>query len=274
MAHVLRASSMPWVQDHKINGEILYPAAGIWVMAVDAITQILTGQKIVGYEIRDTTMLSSLVIPADDTEVEVQFRLKPILDSSNKSMSWADFSVFACRGQSNNVEICRGSIKAVFAAQSGAQGGLGCSPRQMDHTRDMIQQAKLAYSLESTSEELYARLDENGYQYGALFQGIQFAQRSGDGQAVGEVVLCHPPPSSSVSRTPPTVIHPCDLGSVLQLCLPAIVRARENDTKKETWVPTYLSKLWLPASGFCGRSKSTPRRRPGAPVSVSRQSKQ
>ena len=95
MAHVLRASSMPWVQDHKINGEILYPAAGIWVMAVDAITQILTGQKIVGYEIRDTTMLSSLVIPADDTEVEVQFRLKPILDSSNKSMSWADFMLIS-----------------------------------------------------------------------------------------------------------------------------------------------------------------------------------
>ncbi len=253
--NVLRASSIPWVQDHKINGEILYPAAGMWVMAVEAITRISTGQKIVGYELRDTAMLSSLIIPADDTEVEVQFRLKPILDSSNKSVSWADFSLFACRNENNYVEICRGSIKAVFAAQGqgDSQGGSDGSPRQMDHTRDIIQRAKLAYSLESTSEELYARLDSNGYQYGALFHGIQIAQRSGDGQAVGEVALCHPPPSASASRTPPTVIHPCDLDSILQLCLPAIVRARENDTKKETWVPTYLSKLWLPASGFRGR---------------------
>ncbi|KAK4236508.1 lovastatin diketide synthase LovF [Achaetomium macrosporum] len=261
--NTIRASSIPWVQDHKINGDILYPAAGMWVMAVEAITQITSpGQKILGYEIRDTAMLSSLVIPADDTEVEVQFRLKPVLDSSNKSASWADFSLYACRSgntgstSSSFVEICRGSIKAVFAAQGQADsqdGSGGINPRQIDHTRDTIQLAQRAYSSEIKSDELYSLLDENGYQYGALFQGIQVALRDGSGQAVGEVALCNPPPSASTSRIPPTVIHPCDLDSVLQLCLPAIVRAdNDDDTKRETWVPTYLSKLWLPASGFRG----------------------
>ncbi|KAK3302901.1 putative polyketide synthase [Chaetomium strumarium] len=248
--NTLRASSIPWVQDHKINGDILYPAAGMWVMAVEAITQIVSpGQRILGYEIRDTAMLSSLVIPADDTEVEVQFRLKPVVDSSNKTASWADFSLYACRSGTSFVEICRGSIKAVFAAE----GEDGSNPRQIDHARDTIQLARRTCFSEIRSDELYALLDEHGYQYGTLFQGIQVARRDGSGQAVGEVALCNPPPSGSASRTPPTVIHPCDLDSVLQLCLPAIVRDDNGaNTKRETWVPTYLSKLWLPASGFRG----------------------
>ncbi|KAL2201453.1 putative polyketide synthase [Corynascus similis CBS 632.67] len=266
--NTLRASSIPWVQDHKINGDILYPAAGMWVMAVEAMTQIVNmpaGQKMVGYEIRDTAMLASLVIPADDSEVEVQFRLKPKLDSSDKTASWADFSLYACRGaageQQSFVEICRGSIKAVFASQGQGEsqdGSNSSNKRQTDHARNVIQRARLEFSSKIQSDELYSHLEENGYQYGPLFQGIQAARRSGSGQAVGEVALCNPSKSdsgsSSASRAPPTVIHPCDLDSVLQLCLPAIIRAGdgENNTRRETWVPTYLSKLWLPASGFRG----------------------
>ncbi|GAB1316525.1 Lovastatin diketide synthase LovF [Madurella fahalii] len=242
------ASSIPWVRDHRINSEILYPAAGMWVMAVEAITQVSTGKEIVGYEIRDTAILSSLVIPADGTKVEVQFCLKSRSDSSNKSSSWADFSLYACRNEDNFVEICHGSIKAVFADSDGRSDANLALTNQTEET---ISLAKASYSSQIDSKELYTDLAENGYHYGDLFQGIQFARRNGDGQAVGDILFRYPPCSSSISTIHPSAIHPCDLDSVLQLCLPAICqRTTGRGGKRETWVPTYLSKLWLPSTGF------------------------
>lgn len=44
----------------------------------------------------------------------------------------------------------------------------------------------------------------------------------------------------------PLAIHPCDLDSILQLCLPIT----GEETPKETWVPTYMAKLFIPAKGF------------------------
>ncbi|KXX75424.1 Lovastatin diketide synthase LovF [Madurella mycetomatis] len=247
------ASSILWVRDHRINGEILYPAAGMWVMAVEAITQISTGKDIVGYEIRDTAIMSSLVLPSDGTKVEVQFRLKPAFDSSNKTSAWADFSLYACRSENNIFEICHGSIKAVFASSDGKPDA---NLTLINQSEEAISLAKASYASQIDCKELYVELAENGYHYGSLFQGIQFACRNSNGQVVGDILVRNPPSSSSIPTTHLSAIHPCDLDSVLQLCLAAICQdTTGRNGKRGTWVPTYLSKLWLPSSGFRQRGQ-------------------
>ncbi|KAK7724612.1 putative secondary metabolism biosynthetic enzyme [Diaporthe eres] len=43
-------------------------------------------------------------------------------------------------------------------------------------------------------------------------------------------------------------MHPCTLDSMLQVCIPAVVFG--DDSKRETWVPTFIKKGWLSSSGF------------------------
>ncbi|KAK4200776.1 lovastatin diketide synthase LovF [Triangularia verruculosa] len=263
----LTLSTMPWLADHEINGEILFPAAGMWVMAVEALTQLIKTSntdasadvEIVGYELRDTHMLTPLVVPDQDGDdgVEIDFRLRSILDrgAANKgSSAWAEFVLYSQRDnheQKNFAEICRGSIRANFEGPA-VEEGMGIKSGRNDDIKDMISSAKSQFSQEVNQERLYGRLTECGYGYGPTFQGVQSAHLSGDGCAVGSVAICNGVPSPLENKNPVT-IHPCDLDSILQLCLPIV----EDSTPKETWVPTYMSKLYIPAQGFCGNKPIT-----------------
>ncbi|KAK0667279.1 lovastatin diketide synthase LovF [Cercophora samala] len=258
----LALATMPWLADHRINGEILFPAAGMWVMAVEAMTQLIRGSstdgtaevEIVGYELRDTRMLNALVIPDQDGDsaAEVDFRLRSILDrgAANKgSSAWAEFSLYTRRNtndleQQSFVEICQGSIKAIFKGTEPHEG-LREGGQQDHDIRNMISSASSLYAREVDHERVYERLAECGYQYGPTFQGIQTARLDGEGHAVGRVTICNEVPSSFGNKSP-VAIHPCDLDSILQLCLPIV----QAGTPRETWVPTYMTKLFIPAQGF------------------------
>ncbi|KAI9740047.1 MAG: polyketide synthase [Claussenomyces sp. TS43310] len=237
--NTIKLSSIPWLEDHKVNGDILFPAAGIMVMAMEAMIQISTGQNITGFEYRDMAILTALTISPDGEGVETQFHLKPSFDSSSKTASWATFSLYSCHHE-NFVEVCRGSIKTISASQ----GQSGFNRQDNIHIRDLISSAESSYTSETKSAELYARLEMNGYQYGPAFQGIESARRNNCGQAVGQVSTRRFSPDGA----PSTVIHPGTLDSILQVCIPAVVWG--DDNKTATWVPTYIKKGWLSSSGF------------------------
>lgn len=239
---IIRLSALPWLEDHKVNGEILFPAAGIMVIAMEAMVQISSGKSVPsGFEFRDMAMLSALSLSPDDEGVEIQFHLKPSVDSSNKDNSWAAFSLYSCRDDTF-VEICRGSIKAMSAAHSQTDHDQGESIR----IRDLASSPDPTYSSENKTDELYARLTLNGYQYGPAFQGIESARCNGHGQAVGQVSTRGFPVSNDGDSRP--AMHPCTLDSILQVCIPAVVFG--DDSKRETWVPTFIKKGWLSSSGF------------------------
>ena len=219
-------------------------------MAIEAITQISPGEDIVGCELKDVDVLRSLVIPSDSDKVSVEFRLKPVVDSSDKSNSWADFCLYVIRNNDSFLEICKGSIKAVSVGPGRQQESHdAASQKEVEHIRTLISSAEQSFNSEIEPAKLYNTLSDSGHQYGPLFQGFQRARRHNDGRAVGNVMVSSPP-SNSASGTRPSAIHPCDLDCVLQLGLPAVVRDTSSSGNQELWVPTYVSKLWVPATGF------------------------
>ena len=220
------------------------------VMAVEAMIQISDGQNITGFELRDTAILSALTLPADDSGVDTVFCLRPSLDSSKKGSSWATFSLYSCR-KDNFVEISRGSIKAVYDSQSHSE----FDGQDVEHTRGWIEAAHSSYGSEVTRSELYGTLEANGYQYGPIFQGIESARRSGSGQALGVVSTKGFPPMGNVATRAPRVIHPCTLDSILQLCLPGIVRVGSD--QMATYVPTYIAKGWISNTLFDDPEKNS-----------------
>ncbi|KAI0378120.1 putative polyketide synthase [Hypomontagnella monticulosa] len=247
--NVLRASSVSWLRDHKVNGEILYPGAGMLVMAIEAVNQTYSSLAIEAYEINDTSILAPLSIPEDDKGVEVQFRLKPSQDTTNKATGWASFCLYTCRNE-NYVEVCRGSIKAIVAGQLPPEFSEQRETYAQD-IADLMHSANKTYCHGMAPEELYKRALKNGYYYGPAFQRIERANRNNHGQLIG-LVGVDTPPDISIHETP-AVINPGSLDSMLQLMLLAVVQD-EGDKGPSTWIPTYVSRMRFSRQGLVNTS--------------------
>ncbi|OTA97786.1 hypothetical protein M434DRAFT_26522 [Hypoxylon sp. CO27-5] len=241
--NTLKTSSITWLEDHKINGEILYPAAGMLVMAIEGITQVLNGRTITGYEFKDVHFRSALPITTDDSGIDVQFHLKLLPDVSEKLSSWASFSLYVCSDQFT--EVCRGSIKAIFSTTDSLESG--DDKHQIKYINDLIESVNSSYETEAYSTDFYTAFRKNGYQYGHFFQGVQRSTWNNCDQGSATVSLQSPVIDSP--RKHFSVLHPCTLDNILQLVVAGDIQGRTND-KAATWVPTYLTKLWISSSGF------------------------
>ncbi|KAK7714826.1 putative PKS-like protein biosynthetic cluster [Diaporthe eres] len=81
---VLRDSDLPWVADHKVDGIILYPAAGMLVMAIEGLRSLQTeSSRVSGYTLKDVNIGSALVVPTGDEGVETQLHLGPCNPTSD-----------------------------------------------------------------------------------------------------------------------------------------------------------------------------------------------
>ncbi|OAT01290.1 uncharacterized protein BDCG_17017 [Blastomyces dermatitidis ER-3] len=75
-------SELPWVEDHKINGRIIYPGGGILVMAIEAAKQIADPNcTVTGYNVRDVVFQAELNIPTSSDRIETRFYMKSIRSS-------------------------------------------------------------------------------------------------------------------------------------------------------------------------------------------------
>lgn len=239
----LKKSSISWLEDHQINNEILYPAAAMIVMAIEGITQVSDGRTITAYELKDVHFHTALPIPTDDSGVEVQFHLKLIQDPSERSSSWATFALFAYKEKF--MEICRGSIKATFSVQNRPE--CGEEKQQVDYKRNLIRSVTSSDNTEIDSVDFYTTLRKNGYQYGPTFQGVrQSLWNNSNEEGVAKVPLQNP--TIDHSNKSFAAVHPCVLDEILQLA--AFGGIRKNGNKTTTWLPTYLTRMWISSSYF------------------------
>ncbi|KAL5344841.1 hypothetical protein ACLOAV_010238 [Pseudogymnoascus australis] len=75
----LSLAENPWIRDHAITGTILYPGAGMMIMAIEAALQLAEDERqaVSGIELHDVHFDRGLVIPDTDEAVETSLSLKP-----------------------------------------------------------------------------------------------------------------------------------------------------------------------------------------------------
>ena len=113
--NVLRIRDVPWLKDHSLGGEAVFPAAGYFSMACEAVTQMnelsLNPVKIQGYVLRDVSIKSALVTPDDDSGIETLFDMRPSLHNETDSQTaWWDFSVSSVTEENVRKTHISGSI--------------------------------------------------------------------------------------------------------------------------------------------------------------------
>ncbi|KAI1467861.1 uncharacterized protein F4812DRAFT_471220 [Daldinia caldariorum] len=119
--NVLRIKDLPWLGDHRLLPDAVFPAAGYIAMAIEAALRIYEespepGPKPTGYALRNVSINTALRLPEDDQGVEVMLSME-LGATSTASASWASFSISSAGRTDVNsadsvwIEHCTGIVK-------------------------------------------------------------------------------------------------------------------------------------------------------------------
>jgi acyl transferase domain-containing protein len=116
--NILRVRDVPWLADHKLIPQVIFPGAGFLAMAAEAFSQHYEdttdgAEKSTGVSFRNVAITSTLEIPDDELGVEVILSMQPsALEGANSQPSlWFDFQITALKVNSTVwVQCCSGSV--------------------------------------------------------------------------------------------------------------------------------------------------------------------
>ena len=231
----LRIRDVPWLRDHSLGGEAVFPAAGYFSMAMEAVTQLheldSSPAKIESYVLRDISIKAALVTPDDDDGIEVIYNMRPsVYSEANSQNGWWDFSVSSISKDGYQNDHIAGSISINTRKR-------GASPKTVPN---MPQRA--------TGKSWNQRLREVGFDYGATFQDMADIRSDGKNYAAACKTIIKSE-SGIMEGESRYVIHPGAVDSCLQLLIVAIYAGRLNDMDCGA-VPIQVDEvaIWTPTS--------------------------
>lgn len=204
----------PWLLDHKVGEDVVFPFAGYVAMAGEAIRQI-TGVE-AGYSVRHVVAHTALVLAElNAVEVVTTLRRHKLTDSADSDSY--DFTVSSYSG-TTWIKHCDGRVM----------------PKE-DIIPSTSQHEELPRKVRvSRWYEIMARV---GLVYGPEFQGITSLTSSATERlAAGEIT------NSKARQEAPFLFHPAAIDSCLQMVLAAIAQAAGRNFT-QLCVPTLIEEL-------------------------------
>ncbi|XDG09065.1 hypothetical protein ABKA04_008680 [Annulohypoxylon sp. FPYF3050] len=229
--NILRHRDIPWLRDHSLGGSAIFPAAGYFSMAIEALRQVHeeeAGQEdpaaYDGLVLRDIDIRNALVIPDDEDGIETIVRLETTQDPE-----WHSFVIESCSNDTWTLN-CEGRIKIRPASSS--------SP--IPQTNSVEESALTKRVSGRTWYEAFRRV---GFHYGPSFQQLQYASTNRSVRhAAGDVTVRES--SGLIEGESRSVIHPSTVDACLQLI---IISIHSGKHKEMPWgvVPTQVEEMTI-----------------------------
>lgn len=241
-----RVAENPWIRDHQVQKTIIYPAAGMIAMVLEAAKQMASG-SFMGIEIMRFRILKAMIIPPTSHGLEYAINLskqtnqpaatptskaEPLLSAPSTKFQ---FSIYSKQLNKSWEEHGDGFVTIHY--RQPAEGA------RAEHQRSI--QAEECYQtyLDAKNEcdelviprQLYETLDVIGMNYGPLFQNIEFLHKR-DNICVSVIRI---PDTKSVMPAEfeyPHIIHPATLDSIFQTAF-AI--------DSEPMVPSFFGSIYI-----------------------------
>jgi acyl transferase domain-containing protein len=244
----LRVSEMPWIEDHVINGALIYPGAGMLVTAIEAAHQISAGQKdVVGFELKDVSFVRSLNIPRDSEGVETHFSIRLAQEDTKPLSMWSQWRLFAYE-QHDWHECCRGLVRTRYARASNKIDMISSAKDDLARKREIHQNFIHSCQTMLDTQLYYDNLPKNGYNLGPSFQRLLGGSYNTKNEVQATVELFRWP----VEHYPQShIVHPTTLDCLFQVGLlgymdggrkgiPTMVRDIRTPKKLESISSSYI----------------------------------
>ncbi|KAK2770047.1 polyketide synthase [Colletotrichum kahawae] len=240
---VFTLDELPWIRDHKVVGDVLFPFTGFLSLAVDAFRSITTNDTAAtSFSICEMHIERGLHIK-EEQRIDICTKLRPVEVGTGhvSSSTWA-FEVMTWNEQTSWVTHVHGRIEA----GSEGENHLGASEGPVWQDAEKILQGVNAAELdEATALSGYDTLDQSGVCYGSSFRNIFEMWRS-PGKTVHRTRLRQTDdeePLSIPKRGSAMTVDPPMLDSVLSSALLAVGDGLPEP--RPAFVPTYVRRMQL-----------------------------
>jgi NADPH:quinone reductase-like Zn-dependent oxidoreductase/NAD(P)-dependent dehydrogenase (short-subunit alcohol dehydrogenase family)/SAM-dependent methyltransferase len=222
--------TLPWLQDHVVDGFTIFPGSGYLCMAVEAVCQITKIRQVPGlisrFIIRDVMFSKAIIVPEQGPdgltpEVEIQLTMKPVKNVTDRSTG--DF--FRISSIHNGVwsEHCSGTILVEMASKIDEVEGSREEDLAIAAHIQEFQSMKQACNTELNLQELYDNLKANGNVYGPSFALINEAHIA-NCQGIAKVIIPDIAACMPLGFMQPHIIHPATLDAINQIAIPLYKR--------------------------------------------------
>lgn len=243
--NVVRPSEIPWVHDHKVQSNIVYPAAGFLAMAIEAAYQQATARttNIKGYHLREITIGHALVIPQDFDEVETMLSLRPYSESVRVSSDvWDEFCIYSSMDGANWTENCRGLISVQKHVPVTEVDGGRQAQEEDERYSGLISDYEAKCTSEIDVKEIYKSLEKLGLSFGPTFANMRKALASSE-RCVAEVVVPDTAAVMPANFEYPFIVHPATLDSCIHAIFP--IDNSYNSLDQGTPLPTFIEEVYV-----------------------------
>ncbi|CAG8902537.1 unnamed protein product [Penicillium egyptiacum] len=252
--HFLRLSENPWIEDHQVENNIIYPAAGMVAMAIEACRETSEVDKIADtYELRDVRIKTAIMVPRGEEGVETSIQLHASSDS------WQRFSIYSRVGRSPWSLNCSGLLRINYKTDGRPAGFLNEDEIATAVYKAEYERAGPICTESLSTHDFYEQQSALGFQFGEWFQNVQGIRKCPD-QMVFAVRT--PNIANSMPRcfTHDHLIHPCTLDSLIHASLALL----NNDRANGPAVPISIERILVSAGissdpGTVFRAHSTAR---------------
>jgi acyl transferase domain-containing protein len=213
--NLFHVTNVPWIRDHKVGENIVFPFCGYITLAGEAIRQLTSIDE--GFSVRNIIVSTALVLSeGKPTEMMTTFRPHRLTNSLNSA--WWEFTVTAYNGR-NWTKHCTGEVSALSSTPEQAQDP-NALPRKLN------------------VRKWYEKMSKGGLDLGGSFQTLDTMTTStSDQRAVGNVINGRQGDEANYH------IHPTVLDATLQILGAAAVNGYARKTK--TWLPTSIDKVTI-----------------------------
>jgi malonyl CoA-acyl carrier protein transacylase len=213
----LRSEDVPWLRDHVVGDETVFPASGFICMVVEALKQL---KGSVDFSLGRISILAALVL--DDQPVELVTILQPAHSNTTSETTWYNFSISS---------LNEGSEVWVKHISGLCRGG-------SSHQRLAPELSLLPRNVSAKS--FYNTWKRFGLNYGTNFRGLaSVTSHVTEARAIG--MLEH---RSTICDDSAYTIHPATLDTSMHVTMIAACQGLERNFCRLE-VPTYIHEVYI-----------------------------
>lgn len=245
----LSLKELPWLQNHIIQGQCVFPAAGYLVMALEAIRRHTRMSEpeahITGFRLRNVSIGKALVLSQDSDDQEICLSLRPEPRSSrNSSSTWVEFRVFTVMADQSWTEHCRGLVTVATAAVTTASNSLDGKAADINILAGNALQAVRESRQGVGAGKFYYLSRDVGLEWRSPFDNVVDIKLGPD-TSVCTVSVPELGQQNGNPDEPKYVMHPATLDTCLFHGLCSVLLLKHD--LKSPAVPTFIQDLFISA---------------------------
>ena len=237
---IVNSDSMPWVRDHKVQSQIVYPVAGYLIVAMEAAAKKASAasKHFDRFCLREVVVDRALVLP-ESTNVEMSISLRPHYESARTaSSSWDEFSIASWTDDRGWNEHCKGFIAARSDEKLRPPHDMNLS---LEDDKRTIADIEAACTRHMDTEKFYEDLRQAELGYGLLFRGMKNIRADDGKHSFAEVYTADTASSMPHGYEGEMLMHPATLDNFLQVIWPVLMQMNTNHLA--AYVPTYMKNV-------------------------------